>query len=101
MTLPDFLCRDNHGDIHLSRRRIGLYHLVHYYNDGYSAEMLTGQFPDVPLALIHKVIGFYLENKDEVDAYEAHCQKELEVQRAANPHRLPLTSLRHRLEQLQ
>jgi uncharacterized protein (DUF433 family) len=101
MTLPDFLCRDGTGEIRLAGRRIGLYHVVHYYDAGYSPEMLAGQFPDLPLALIHKVIGFYLENKDEVDAYVLSCQTELERQRAANPHRLPLASLRQRLEQMQ
>ena len=101
MTLADFLTREGTGEIRLTGRRIGLYHVVHYYNDGYSAEMLAGQFPDLPLALIHKVIGFYLENKDEVDAYIASCREDLERQRAANPHRLPLASLRQRLEQMQ
>lgn len=101
MNLPDYLCRNSFGDIHLSGRRIGLYHLVHYYNAGYSPEMLAGQFPDVPLALIHKVIAFYLENKDEVDVYVADYKNELEKQRTENPPRLPLASLRQRLEQMQ
>ena len=61
--LPDFLTREATGEIRLSGHRIGLFHVVHYYNEGYSAEMLVCQFPTLPLALIHKVIGFYLENK--------------------------------------
>src|SRR5438105_13944052 len=101
MTLPDFLKRETTGEIRITGRRIGLFHVVHYYNEGYSAEMLAGQFPDLPLALIHKVIGFYLENKDEVDAYVASCGGELARQRAADPKRLPLASLRQRLEQTQ
>src|SRR5471032_3299474 len=101
MTLPDFLCRESTGEIRLTGRRIGLWHVVHYYNHGYSPEMLAGQFPDLPLALIHKVIGFYLENEDEVDAYVLGCQNELEKQRAANPKRLPLASLRERLGQME
>ena len=101
MDLPDFLSRESSGEIRLTGRRIGLYHVLHYYNEGYSAEMLAGQFPDVPLSVIHKVIGFYLENKDALDTYVAHCQEELAQQRAANPHRLPLASLRQRLDQMQ
>lgn len=62
--------------------------------------MLAGQFPDLSLALIHKVIGFCLENKDEVDAYVKEYRDELEKQRAENPHRLSLTSLRQRLEHI-
>ena len=101
MILPDFLTRESTGEIRLTGRRIGLYHVVRYYNDGYSVEMLAGQFPDLPLALIHKVIAFYLENKVEVDASIASCREELERQRAASPQRLPLVSLRARLEQMQ
>ncbi len=101
MNLPDFLNRDASGEIRLTDHRIGLFHVVHYYNDGYSAEMLAGQFPDLSLALIHKVIAFYLENRDDVDAYIATCKNELQRQRAENPNRLPLAALRQRLEQAQ
>ena len=97
MNLPDFLSREATGEIRLSGHRIGLYHVVQYYNDGHSAEMLACQYPTLPLSLIHKVIGFYLENNHEVDAYVADCQDVLRQQRAANPRRLPLASLRERL----
>jgi len=100
MNLPDFLTREATGEIRLTGHRIGLYHVVHYYNDGHSAEMLTCQHPTLSLALIHKVLGFYLENKGDVDAYVAACQEALREQRAANPHRLPLVSLRERLAAL-
>ncbi|MSQ93664.1 MAG: DUF433 domain-containing protein [Gemmataceae bacterium] len=101
MTLPDFLTRETTGEIRLTGHRVGLYHVVHYYNEGYSAEMLACQFPDLKLALIHKVIAFYLENRAEVDAYAASCRDELSQQRTANPNRLPLASLRQRLEATQ
>ena len=101
MNLPDFLLREATGEIRLAGSRIGLYHVVHYYNEGYSAEMLVGEFPDVPLALIHKVVAFYLENKSEVDAYVSECRAELERQKALNPRRLSLTSLRERLASIQ
>src|SRR5436190_11407716 len=100
MNLPDFLTREATGEIRLRGHRIGLFHLVTYYNDGYSAEMLACQYPTLPLALIHNTIGFYLGNKAAVDAYVAACQDSLREQRAANPHRLPLASLRERLESL-
>jgi uncharacterized protein (DUF433 family) len=97
MNLPDFLARDATGEIRLSGHRIGLFHVVHYYNEGYSAEMLVCQYPTLPLAHIHKVIAFYLENKADVDAYVAEYQDTLDQQRAANSNRLPLASLRERL----
>ncbi len=97
MNLPEFLTCDAAGEIRLSGHRIGLYHVVQYYNDGYSAEMLACQYPTLSLGLIHKVIGFYLENKGDVDVYVATCQESLGQQRAANPDGLPLASLRDRL----
>jgi uncharacterized protein (DUF433 family) len=100
MTLPDFLSQEN-GDIRLSGHRIGLYHVVTRYQEGYSAEMLACQFPTLTLALIHKVIAFYLENQAEVDAYLATCKQQLAQQRTENPQRLDLASLRQRLQEMQ
>ena len=84
MNLPDFLIQDEDGEIHPVGSRIGLYHVVHFYNEGYSPEMLVCEFPTLPLALIHKIIAFYLENQVEVDKYVADYRAELERQRAAH-----------------
>lgn len=101
MELPDFLKREDTDEIRLTGHRIGLFHVVYYYNEGYSPEMLACQYPDLPLALIHKVIAFYLENKAEVDDYVAKCDQELQRQRLANPKRIDLAALRARLDQMQ
>jgi uncharacterized protein (DUF433 family) len=100
MTLPDFLHQAPHGEILLTGSRIGLYHVVHYYNEGYSPEMLVGQFPTLSLALVHKVIAFYLEHRDEVDAYVARCRSELACQRAEGYHP-DWGALGHRLQATQ
>jgi uncharacterized protein (DUF433 family) len=100
MTLPDFL-QDTDGEIRLTGHRIGLFHVVHYYNEGYSPEMLLGQYPSLPLPLIHRVIAFYLENRAEVDAYVADYRDELNRQRMANPRRIDTAALRQRLETMQ
>lgn len=97
MTLPDFLTRDTGGDLRLTGHRIGLLHLVHYYNEGFSPEMLVGQYPTLPLALVHKAIAFYLENQAEVDAELAAWRDELARQRGANPRRIDVGALRSRL----
>ena len=71
MQLPDFLDQTPLGSIRLTGHRIALEHVVDFYNQGFSAEMLLEQFPSLPLAVIHKVIAFYLENQVDVDAYVA------------------------------
>ena len=47
MELPNFLMRDADGFIHLTGHRIGLASLIHYYNEGLSAEMLACEYPCV------------------------------------------------------
>ena len=68
MTLPEFL-QDTDGYIHVAGHRVGLQDVVYYYNEGHSAEALAEMFPTLTLALIHKLIAFYLENQVDVDAY--------------------------------
>jgi uncharacterized protein (DUF433 family) len=101
MTLPEFLTREASGEIRFTGHRIGLFHLVHYYNEGHSPEMLVTQYPTLSLALVHKAIAFYLDNRAEVDGYVAACRTELDQQRVANPRRIDAETLRARLEAMQ
>ena len=98
MVLPDFLMRDGDGSIHLTGHRVGLHHLLFFYNEGYSPEMLLEQYPTLDLASIHKTIAFYLENRAEIDKYCAAQEAEVEKLRAASPSDPQLTELRRRLE---
>ncbi len=97
MQLPDFLFRPTPHSIRLTGHRIGLEHVVDYYNQGFSPEMLLDQFPSLKLALIHKVIAFYLENQPEVDAYVAEILKPSDAIPPISP---DLTELRRRYQQL-
>ena len=45
--------------------------------------MLVGQFPTLELGLVHKVIAFYLEHRDQVDQYVVQYQDELDRFRAS------------------
>ena len=97
MTLPEFLTYASDGEIRLTGHRIGLLHVVHYYNEGHPPEMLTCQYPTLPLALVHKVIAFYLDNRGAVDQYIADSKELMEKQRGSNPRRLDVSTLRERL----
>jgi uncharacterized protein (DUF433 family) len=83
MELPDFLTRNQYGEIRVTGHRIGLLHIVDLYNDGAVAEGILCQFPALSLPLIHKVIAFYLENQAEVDAYVSNTRADLERLAAA------------------
>lgn len=100
MTLPDFLTEDPDGFLHVTGHRIGLEHLVHYYNDGYSPEMLACEYPTLPLSLIHRLIAFYLDHRAEVDPLIAQAGAEIARQRAAAPQGPSVAELRARLNAL-
>ena len=100
MNLPDFLTRDPDGYIHLTGHRIGLQHLVYYYNEGYSPEMLACEYPTLSLALVHKVIAFYLDNAAEVDEYVTTCQATIALLRAGASEGPSVAELRRRMERL-
>lgn len=80
MNLPEFLVEVPSGDIRLAGHGVSLYHVVHYYNDGCSPARLREVFPWVPLELIQKAIGFYLENRAEVEAFVRRYEAEAERQ---------------------
>jgi uncharacterized protein (DUF433 family) len=98
MTLPDFLVDHPDDEIRLTGHRISLLHVVDRYNEGLTAEGIAVEYPTLSLAHIHKTLAFYLENRDEVDAYVASCRAEINRQMAVSPHVPTLVELRRRLE---
>jgi hypothetical protein len=96
--LPPCLHWHPDGEIRLAGHRIGLYHFILYYNQGYTAEMLQCQFPTLELALIHKIVVFYIEHKNTVDDYVARYQADLDQLRAAGIHAPSVAELRKRLD---
>jgi uncharacterized protein (DUF433 family) len=98
MDLPDFLTRDDVGSIRLAGHRIDLAHVLHCYNEGYSAETLWSEYPTVPLAVIHKLIGFYLENQAELDAYLAEYASEMNRERRSPAPGPTTAEMRQRLQ---
>ena len=100
MVFPEFLTHDPDGFVRLTGHRIGLHHLIRAYNEGFSAEMLLGEFPTLSLALIHKVIAFYLDNQPDIDRYIAAEERASESQRAAAAPGPSAQELRQRLRKL-
>src|SRR5262245_43629310 len=75
MILPDFLIDHPDGEIRVTGRRIGLYSVVRLYREGNTAEQIAEEL-DLGLALVYKVLAFYLENQAEVDAYTAELERQ-------------------------
>ena len=68
------------------------------YNDGYTPERLHDHFPTLPVALLHKVMAFYLENRAEVDAYIRQSREALDRQVAVPQQGPDAAELRRRME---
>ena len=83
MNLPDFLIDHPDGEIRLTGHRISLLHVVDRYNEGMTAERISVEYPTLSLAHIHTTLAFYLENREEVDAYVAGERAEIDRQIAA------------------
>lgn len=98
MQLPEFLTRDEHGDIRLTGHRIGLEDVVFFYEQGYSPEMLWETFPTLALSHIHKTIGFYLDHVPQGAAYVEQRTAEGQRLKANLPPSPSLAELRGRLQ---
>jgi uncharacterized protein (DUF433 family) len=84
--LPQWLHWHPDGEIRVVGHRIGLYHFIYYYNEGFTAEMMLCQFPTLELATIHNVIAFYLDHQAEVNRYVAEYQTDLDHLRDTRSH---------------
>ena len=95
MKLPEFLT-DADGEIILTGHRIELAHVVNFYREGASAELIASRYPTLPLSLVHRVIAFYLDNQGEVDDYVDVFTDDVKALRAQGQ-QVDLSSLRQRL----
>ncbi len=59
--------------------RISLDLIVYGFLEGHTAEQIAANYPSLRLRDVYGAITYYLENRDEVDAYlreeEAHAQE--------------------------
>jgi uncharacterized protein (DUF433 family) len=99
--IPEFLQTEPDGFLHFSNSRIGFQHVIREYNDGESPEALCDHFPTLSLAVIHKAIAFYLDNRSEFDCRFAADDQEIR-QQVATAHQSPsIAGLRDRFAAMQ
>ena len=59
----------NDDSIRIKGHRLGIEHILAYYQEGYAPEQIAKEFPGLSLEIIYGTITFYLANKAEIDAY--------------------------------
>ena len=72
---PCLLVLDN-GAVRIGHSRVPLERIVYHYNQGVSAEEFIEMFPSVKLADAHGALHYYLNHREQVDAYAAWVEEE-------------------------
>ncbi len=70
LTMDNYL-EISDGVVRLKGHRIGIEHIVERFQEGWSAEQIALDYPEVSLEKIYAVITYYLHNQSAVDAYLA------------------------------
>lgn len=94
-TIP--LIRDDSGTIRVAGTRVTLETVIAAFRRGATAETIVDKYDVLSLTDVYLVIGYYLQHRDEVDAY-IQQQKEIGDQvRRENETRFDPHGIRERL----
>ena len=63
------LSMDEAGVFRVSGTRVSLDSVIYAFDEGATPEEIAQNFPTLDLAAIYSVIGYYLQNRDEVEQY--------------------------------
>lgn len=67
MTIP--LRTDEHGAIRVGNTRVLLELVIHAYYLGETPEGIVDSYPSLTTADVYAVLGYYLANREAIDAY--------------------------------
>lgn len=88
---------DDEGVIRIGQSRVTLQTVVADFNRGASPEEIVHHYPVLNLSQVYLVIGYYLENRQEVDEYVSRQRQLAAEARNAYEAEHPNDPLRQRL----
>jgi uncharacterized protein (DUF433 family) len=88
---------DADGVVRVSSTRVTLDTVVAAFDNGATAEEIVQRYPVVELSDVYVVIGYYLRNREAVDAYLAQRRNQAERLRELSAPATSATDIRHRL----
>lgn len=88
---------DDDGVMRVDKTRVPLETIVFAFSRGATAEEIVQQYPAVSLPEVYLVIGYYLQHRDEVDAYVAAGREHAAQIRRENEARFDPVGIRARL----
>jgi uncharacterized protein (DUF433 family) len=90
-TVPLFT--DEAGVLRVAGTRVSLDSVIYAFNEGATPEEIAQDFPTLDLAAIYAIVGYYLQNRADVEEYleQRKVKRETlknEVEARFNPHGL-------------
>ncbi len=101
MDMPDAVAvplrTDESGTIRVGGTRVLLDLVIFAFRQGATPETIVEQYPSLVLADVYLVLGYYLQNRDTVDAYIRRREAEALVLQHEVEARFPPEGIRARL----
>lgn len=88
---------DGEGVVRVGNTRVTLDTVVVAFKEGATAEEIVYQYPSLRLADVYAVLGYYLQQQPEVEAYLSQRQQIAAVVRQQNETRFNQQGIRERL----
>jgi len=85
------------GVVRVGRTRVTLETVVGAFHDGATAEEIVQQYPALALADVYAVIGYYLNERPDVDTYLRQERERSDQVRQQNERQFDPTGVRERL----
>ena len=96
-TQPLPLTLDTDGVVRVGRTRVTLDTVIEAFLQGATAEEIAYQYPSLTLPDIYSVIGYYLQQRSEVEEYLRRRQKQAATVRKQNEAQFDPHGVRDRL----
>lgn len=94
---PVPLSPDEDGVIRIGSSRVTLDTIVNAFREGLTPEETVEEYPMLRLPDVYSVIGYFLNHRDEVDAFLRQRQRQAHEVRRENERRFNPTGIRDRL----
>lgn len=89
MLLEDYFDRVGSHTIRFRGRRLGIEDVLELYLEGYQAEQIALEFPELTLEEVYAAITYYWRNQDELDRYLTDLNRIVEASISASAAQAP------------
>lgn len=97
MILSPPIEKDEDGVFRIAGTRVRLDTVITAFQNGCTAEEILYKYPSLHLPAIYTVLAYYLQNRDEVEAYLEERKRLMEQTSCEIEERFPSTGIRERL----